>query len=97
MTPPWISSTVPTFWPSREPFSRSSRSSSDFSCWRSSVVACSTWSPPLAEPLGARNDFHDLLGDVGLTLTVGLEREVVDQLGRVLRRVPHRGHARAVL
>src|SRR5207244_974728 len=66
---------------------------------RCSVWACSTWSPSgcLAEPLGTRDDFHDLLCDVRLPLPVGLEREVVDQLGGVLRSVAHRGHPSPVL
>ena len=38
----------------------------------------------LDERLGARDDFHDLLRDVCLTLSVGLESEVVDQLGCVV-------------
>src|SRR4051812_11604677 len=106
MTTPWISSTFPAATPPFEdPFSPSrcsaSRSSS-FSSSRFSVVACSTWSPLVpkpgsAEPLGTRDDFHDLLRDVRLTLTVGLEGEVVDQVGGVLGRVAHRSHARAVL
>ena len=44
-----------------------------------------------------RDDFHDLLGDLGLARAVHLEREVVDDLAGVLGRVAHRGHPGAVL
>ena len=49
------------------------------------------------ERLGAGDDFHDLLGDVRLALAVELQRQVVDDLRRVLGGVAHGGHARAVL
>jgi hypothetical protein len=45
----------------------------------------------------AGDDFHDLLGDLGLARAVHLEREVVDDLAGVLGGVAHGGHARAVL
>src|SRR5919199_581959 len=101
MTTPWISSIVPTLFPSPLASLTACLASSRASCasstasaarWPLSVswVACSTWSPPLAEPLGTRDDFHDLLCDVRLALPVGLEGEVVDQLGGVLGRVAHR-------
>src|SRR5215217_8463766 len=50
-----------------------------------------------AKGLCTADDLHDLLRDVRLALPVGLKSQVVDQLGRVLRRAAHRGHARAVL
>jgi hypothetical protein len=45
----------------------------------------------------AGHDLEDLLRDLGLTGPVHLEREPVDQLAGVLRRVAHRGHPRALL
>src|SRR4249919_3470394 len=51
----------------------------------------------LAEALGARDDLEDLLGDLGLTHPVHLQGEIRDHLLRVVGRVPHRGHPRAVL
>ena len=41
-------------------------------------------SSPSAQALGTRDDFHDLLRDVCLALSVRLESEVVDQLGCVV-------------
>src|SRR3954471_2970565 len=89
MTTPWISSIRPTFfWPSRCP--------SGFCC---SVVSSVLASTAFLSDQGFRpgNDFHDLLGDLGLALAVHLQRQVLDQLAGVLGRVAHRGHARAVL
>src|SRR3954464_7499423 len=83
ITTPVISSMRPTFLPS---------------LWRSSFfssVAAIGFS--LAQRLGAGDDFHDLLGDLGLAGTVHLEGQVVDELAGVLGRVAHGGHARAVL
>src|SRR5436309_3582642 len=98
ITTPWISSTRPGLTASPdEPFCDAS-----VSCSCLSVVACSNvclllGACGLAEPLGTRDDFHDLLRDLRLALPVGLEREVVDQLGGVLGGVAHGGHTRAVL
>src|SRR3954469_11461794 len=89
MTTPWISSIRPTFfWPSRCP--------SGFCC---SVVSSVLASTAFLSDQGFRpgNDFHDLLGDLGLALAVHLQRQVLDQLAGVLGRVAHRGYARAVL
>src|SRR5215210_1789680 len=47
--------------------------------------------------LRAGDDLHDLLGDLGLALAVGLHGQVVEHLVGVLRGVAHRGHARPVL
>src|SRR4051812_44554706 len=83
ITTPVISSMRPTFLPS---------------LWRSSFfssVAAIGFS--LAQRLGAGDDFHDLLGDLGLAGPVHLQGEVFDELPRVLRGVAHSGHARAVL
>src|SRR5918998_3474367 len=49
------------------------------------------------QSLGPGDDFHDLLGDLGLALAVHLERQIVDHLTGVLLSAAHGGHARAVL
>src|SRR2546423_7933633 len=87
MTTPVTCSTRPTLRARAAPVSS----------FRVCVVASKGCSSVSAEPLGPGNDFHDLLGDVRLALAVHLERVVLDQLRRVLRRVAHRGHARTVL
>src|SRR6187402_3154041 len=51
----------------------------------------------LGQRLRAADHFQDLLRDLGLAGAVHLQREAVDQLARVLRRVPHRGHPRSLL
>src|SRR3954452_6850189 len=51
----------------------------------------------LDQRLGAGNDFHDLLGDLGLAGAVHLQGEVFDDFAGVLAGVAHRGHAGAVL
>src|SRR5262245_20314008 len=51
----------------------------------------------LAQRLGTAGDLEDLLGDAGLPgLVVGQRQRLNDVLG-VLRRVVHRDHARGVL
>src|SRR5215213_10571835 len=89
MTTPWISSIRPTLrspsvvsWPSR-----------------GAVLASISYllGRRLGQRLRARDDFHDLLRDLRLALAVHLQGEVLDEVGRVLGRVAHRGHARAVL
>src|SRR5579875_766717 len=50
-----------------------------------------------SDALGARDDFHDLLGDLRLARPVHLERQVVDQGAGVVRGVLHRGHPCTVL
>src|SRR3954451_11905549 len=94
MTTPWISSIRPTFLvPVSAP------------AGRSVVLASMVFSSPgkrfaklgLGQRLGATDDFHDLLRDLGLPRAVHLEREVLDDLAGVLRRAAHRGHARAML
>ena len=100
MTTPWISSMRPTL-------RRSSRVSSfsvgvvaaiSISCFAlSSPQAATTADVTSDQGLGPGDDFHDLLGDLGLARAVHLEREVVDDLAGVLGRVAHRGHAGAVL
>src|SRR3954453_5170272 len=70
-------------------------SSSERSSVRSSVALMRV--PLLAQRLGAGDDFHDLLGDLGLARAVHLERQVVDDLLRVVGGAAHRGHAGAVL
>src|SRR5918999_1313394 len=106
ITTPWISSTrprpfsPPPFCRSVPAFSSRPASVDSFFC---SVLASTlslsfrargSW---LAEPLGSGDDFHDLLRDLGLPLAVCLERQVLDQVGGIVGRVSHRGHARAVL
>src|SRR5918992_5814050 len=84
MTTPWISSIRPTL--------RFLVSSVVFA----SVGAAKTVSLG-GEALGPGHDFKNLLRDLGLTLAVHLEGQVLDDVARVLGRVAHRGHARAVL
>src|SRR5215218_8551017 len=89
VTTPWISSIRPTLrspsvvsWPSR-----------------GAVLASISFllGRRLGQRLRARDDFHDLLRDLRLALAVHLQGEVLDEVGRVLGRVAHRGHPRAVL
>ena len=49
------------------------------------------------ERVRAGDDLEDLLRDFGLASAVHGQGEAVDQLAGVLRRVAHRGHARALL
>ena len=51
---------------------------------RVSVLASKVVPPYQRSALGPGDDFHDFLGDLRLALAVHLERQVVDQLGRVL-------------
>src|SRR6478609_4638126 len=45
-----------------------------------------------SERFRARNDFNQFLGDLGLTLTVVAERQLVDHVTSVARRIVHRAH-----
>src|SRR3954454_17134073 len=83
MTTPWISSIRPTF-----------RFSVEVSV---AAVAMLLLKGVSDQRLGAGDDFHDLLGDRGLSLAIELQREVLDDVPGVLRGVAHGGHARAVL
>ena len=49
------------------------------------------------ERFRTRNDFDEFFGDVRLTLTVVLDRQLVDHVAGVARGVVHRRHARALL
>src|SRR5690242_1252015 len=94
MTTPWISSIRPTLR-----FSVSTDNDFPFAL-RPPETPPGGLRPTLrlaGEPLGSRYDFQDFLGDLRLTLAVHLQREVLDDVSGVLRRVAHRGHARAVL
>ena len=51
-----------------------------FSGGRHSLVISCVVARGLAEPLGAGDDFHDLLGDLRLAGAVHLQGEIVDQL-----------------
>jgi hypothetical protein len=51
----------------------------------------------LRQCVRAGHDLEDLLRDLRLSRAVHLQRERVDQLARVLRRVAHGGHAGALL
>src|SRR5437870_5613867 len=62
-----------------------------------SAGQCNADSLLLRERVGARDDFQDLLRDLGLARPVHREGQRVDQLARVLRGVPHRRHTRALL
>src|SRR5690242_9167730 len=52
---------------------------------------------PLSDGFGAGDDFDEFLGDVRLARTVVVQRQALDHVAGVARRVVHRGHARAVL
>ena len=51
----------------------------------------------LLERFRARNDFDQFFGDLRLTLAVVVERQFVDHVACIARRVVHCGHARALL
>src|SRR3954470_1044217 len=88
ITTPWISSIRPTFRvPPSAPGGRS------MVAFMVRWCSCSA----LDQRLGAGDDFHDLLGDLGLAGAVHLQGEVLDDLAGVLRRAAHGGHARAEL
>src|SRR5690606_17520924 len=53
-------------------------------------------SPVSSERLGARNDFDEFLGDRSLTRAVVDDRQPVDHVARVARRVVHRAQPRAL-
>src|SRR3712207_285622 len=55
------------------------------------MVFCSS------DRLGTGDDLDQLLGDVGLSRAVVVERQLVDHLAGVARGVVHRRHARALL
>src|SRR5205807_2452856 len=83
--------------------SRSGNTASMTTPWISSIrpvfsfVLASIGLPLLDQRLGAGNDFHYFLGDLRLPGSVHLERQVLDQLARVLGRVTHRCHPCAML
>src|SRR4051812_46481079 len=88
ITTPWISSIRPTFRvPPSAPGGRS------MVAFMVRWCSCSA----LDQRLGAGDDFHDLLGDLGLAGAVHLQGEVLDDLAGVLRGAAHGGHARAEL
>src|SRR3954466_11699512 len=97
MTTPWISSIRPVFCL----VSVAASIASGLSGFRSFVLpspqAAMAGRRHLHQRLGAGDNFHDLLGDLGLAGAVHLEREVVDDLRGVLRGVAHGGHARPQL
>ena len=66
MTTPWISSIRPTLRPCRRS--------------RPSSLSQLPWVSVLAQRLGAGDDFHDLLGDLGLTCAVHLQGQVLDDV-----------------
>ena len=51
----------------------------------------------LTDRLGARDDLQDLSRNRRLTHFVHRERKLFDELGGILARVVHGGHARSVL
>src|SRR5665213_4266893 len=62
----------------------------------SSRISClSVEASKSIQSLGARYYLHDLLCDLGLPRTVHCERQIGDDLPRVLRGAAHRGHLRA--
>src|SRR5919199_4530874 len=107
-TTPWISSMRPTFRAFSEPLPSSwpgSWSACSWSWSGSCSVVVSIWLAPLirswfaclGQRLGTRDHFEDLLRDLGLPGAIHLQRKVLDDLARILRRAAHGGHARAML
>src|SRR5688572_15684324 len=84
MTTPWISSIRPAF-----------RFLGAFGGLGFLVGAANGFS--LTEAFGPGDDFQNLLRDLRLAFAVHLQGQVLDDVPRVLGRIAHRGHARAVL
>src|ERR1039458_6440071 len=94
ITTPWISSMRPTFRSVAAPFAEVG--SVTVLAGISSRISCLSVEASISiQTLGARDYLHDLLRDLGQPRTALFERQIGDDLPRVLRGAAHRGHLRA--